>query len=188
MSVCVIKGNPKWPHGIPKNSRVRVELLPGGTAVFDQKCTKQAVVDLEPGLYAVVISKYLGVNANKRHSVLHWESKFLHELTQKQYEVLSSMSLSGFTGRQTSEGFILYCQICDFSCMSHMSAMIHNFEHKGVSLDDVVNNSDYAMAMMDEPVVAEQPSTSENIDLPPGMPSESPSLPKKPRRSVIPAG
>jgi len=188
MSTCIIKGNPKWPTGIPRNTRVRVELLPQRIPVFDQRCTKQAVMDLDPGLYSVTMVKYLGQNVHKRQSCLMWDSTFLHDLTPKQYEVLSSMRPHNFKGRQTSEGFILSCDYggCDFTCQTSVMAIMHGLEHRGMTLQQVTEDSDLAMAMMDEAPIQEANPTFTSVDYetPPGMPLEPEAKPTK--RQTIP--
>jgi hypothetical protein len=149
-----VKGSSKWKNGIPRNSRVRIEIMPSRIPVFDQMVSKQAVLDLPPGLYSITVTKYLGVNANKRQSMMRWGGLRLHDITQKQYEVLSGMRTKNFSGMMTGDGFILSCGAsqCDFNTKSQIDAIMHELEHRGVSLEQIVEDSDlYLAENIDEP-------------------------------------
>lgn len=175
MSIMTVKGNPKWKNGIPRNSRCRIEVMPSRIPVFDQVVSKQVMIDLDPGLYAISVSKYLGVNANKRHSMMTWGGLRLHDLTQHQYNVLSNMRTKHCSGRMTGDGYIISCNLtgCDFTTKTSVSAIMHELEHRGITLEQITaEDTDLHLAeTLDMP--APQPPADE---LPGGMSFTSASL------------
>lgn len=179
MSVKVFRGSPNWPDGIPRNSYIKVESLPAQTVVYtNNRVSGEAAVDLDPGMYHVIIKKYLGRNALGRHSQIRWEERFLHDLTMDEFNVLSAMRPLNATGKMTSDGWAFFCGQpgCDYSCNNTIAMVLHELKHRGISRKDLVEKSDYYLAKNMEKA-NENPKT-EIVDTP-----EAPKAPRGRPRS-----
>lgn len=146
MSIRVFKGSPNWKEGIPRNSKIRIEVLPAQLPVYiNDRVSKEVAVDLDPGLYHVGIKKFLGKNAMGRMSQIRWEERFYHDITPQEFEVLATMTPTNCTARMTSEGPLYSCGFpsCEESYNNPMAMVLHELEHKGISRADLVKESDY---------------------------------------------
>lgn len=146
MSLKVFKGSPNWKEGIPRNSKIRIEVLPAKLPVFlSDRVSKEVAVDLDPGFYHVVIKKFLGKNAMGRMSQIRWEEDFYHDITPQEFQVLATMQPTNCTARMTSSGPLYSCGYpsCEYSCNNPMGMVLHELEHKGMSRGDLVEQSDY---------------------------------------------
>lgn len=146
MSLRVFKGSPKWKEGIPANSYMKIESIPAQTVVYtNDNVSGEVGVNLDPGLYHVIIKKYLGRNALGRHSQLRWEERFLHDITEDEFNVLSSMRPKSAKGRMTSNGWAFQCGVqgCDYACNNTIAMVLHELKHQNITRKEIVENSDY---------------------------------------------
>ena len=148
MASLTIKGNPKWRDGIPPDTDCKIEVLPARLPVFNQKVTRQVTVELDPGIYHILLQKFLGKNANNRNSMLKWEQTIFHDITKAEYEVLINMVPTDHRSGMTSEGFFFYCNQpgCGARHNNTIAALLHECEHKNVSRKELVENSDNFIA------------------------------------------
>lgn len=153
MALFVCKGDPRWKKGIPKNCKVRVEEVPSRNLVDEQIITGTYAKDLDPGAYEVVITKYLGINAQNRNTGLRWSQRFLHDITMDEFNVLRNMQPTNARAMTVSDGFKLFCKasMCDFSASNRIAFLLHELEdHKGMSRADIVKNAEILLIEEDE--------------------------------------
>lgn len=148
MSIRVFKGSPNWKNGIPRGSKIRIEVLPAQLPVYtNDRVAKEVAVDLDPGYYHVGIKKFLGKNAMGRMSQIRWEERFFHDITPEEFQVLGSMQPTNCTARMTSDGPQYSCgnSGCDYYCNNPMAMVLHELEHKGISREDLLKQSDFLL-------------------------------------------
>lgn len=155
MALFSTTGNPIWKKGIPRNSKVRLEELPSRNLVDEQIITGTYAKDIDPGFYQVVITKYLGINADKRNVGLRWDQRFFHGITRDEYIVLSNMQPTMTRGRMVGEGFRFFCQApqCEEYFSTRIAALLHELEiHKGLKRADLTKNAEVLMATNEEAI------------------------------------
>lgn len=162
MKAITFRGSPNWKNGIPRNSKIRIVTLPDGTPVYENdRVSEQVTVDLDPGYYHVVIKKFIGKNAAGRLSQIRWETRFFHDLTEKEYVVLSNLRPKDCSARLISGGWTYFCSKCDHTCNNTIAMILHELEHKGMTKADLLKDADYVMDQAESaPIIPESPEES----------------------------
>ena len=136
-------------QGIPRKARVRVEALPEKTLVWKGVASGSLSVDLDPGKYIYKVHKVLG---KKRFT--GFCNQFLHELTEDQFNRLQHVQPKRSSFRITSEGPMYICGFtsCNNTYSSGTAMVMHELEHQGQKLQDVLDNmtSDEMMEAMSD--------------------------------------
>jgi len=119
-------------RSVPRKSTYRVESLPGRRLVQEGHASKSIVADLEPGKYAVKVSKFSDTHEDDQS----WSYEFFHDLTKEQWEHLRYIKPKVFKTMNTTDGPRLRCQFigCDYEATSPTAAVIHEAGHWGVDL------------------------------------------------------
>jgi hypothetical protein len=143
MSVLVLKGNPAWPNGIPRECNARIEVLPSRISVHEWPSVSGSIsVDLDPGKYILKITKYLGTNGEGRNEKLDWQEEFYCDVTEKEWRNLIRLSLVSARSTQTSEGPRFLCQMlgnaCKFKTASQIQMILHEAEHLGLTREQLL--------------------------------------------------
>ena len=123
--------------GIPSNSNIRLESLPDRNVVYKGEVSQSLTLNLDPGKYVYSIYKHLG-----KKRMFKYVAKFLHKITEEQYQKLKDITPRNMRPVQTSKGQMWRCKIsptCDVSVGTRMSAIMHEAEHMGI---DVLTGGD----------------------------------------------
>ena len=130
MPTVQITGNKE--HGIPRNSKVRIEALPLKTVVFKGRVTDSITMNFDPGKYIYSVTKF----TDDHQDDLTYVGDFLVGMNDKQFNKLSRMKPKIMKPFLSSEGVRYRCAFigCDDEVTSRISAVLHEAEHQGVDL------------------------------------------------------
>lgn len=110
--------------GIPRKSEVRIEAMPKRRCIFTGKVSNAANIDLDPGKYAICITKMV---KGRRDLNVSYSYQILHGLTEEQWTKFQFQRATKQKVLYTSDGFRWRCQWpgCDVECTSRIGAYIH---------------------------------------------------------------